>query len=205
MKSTRNIVVVAVVVASGLVGGCQKRGSGTVVIPDAGPAQYAEALRLGREAESAQKAGKKDQALKLYEQSLQSSQEIALVWHNYGMLLVERGEKMNGVEALKRAAELDTENPRPLYNIGLVYADNAQPEKALEYFRKALERDKRYLLALRGVAKMNKRLMVADEESLEQMKLALLLEKDSEWRLFFEEEKVRIDGALQSAGRMGKF
>lgn len=201
---TLRVLAAAALIAAGL-GACQRRNASTVVIPDHGPAQYAEALRLAEEAEKAREAGNLDKAIQLYNQSLGSSQEIAIVWHNYGMLLVNKGDKVNAVEMLKRAAELDIDNPSPYYNIGLIYADNGQPEKGLQFFRKAIERDSRHLPSLRGVAKMSRRLQAADEESLEWMKLALLLETDQEWRKLFEEEKLRIDGALQSQGRTGKF
>lgn len=205
MKRAWGIVLVAAAgVAMGVPGGCQKRSLGTVTIPDPGPARYAEALRLADEAGRAMDAGKKDQAIELYSKSLELSREIAIVWHNLGMLILERGDRMQAVEMLKNASDLDTERPTALYNIGLVYADNAQPDKALEHFRKALARDRLHLPSLRGAAKMGRRLMLADEELLDWTKTALLLEKDPEWRLYFEEEKLRIDGALQALGRTGK-
>ncbi|MBX3376284.1 MAG: tetratricopeptide repeat protein [Phycisphaeraceae bacterium] len=206
MKRAWAIVLVAAVgVSMAWGGGCQRRTSGTVTIPDPGPARYAEALRLAEEAGRAMDAGKKDQAIELYGKSLELSREIAIVWHNLGMLVLERGDRMQAVEMLKNAADLDPDRPTALYNIGLVYADNAQPDKALEYFRKALSRDRLHLPSLRGAAKMGRRLMLADEELLEWTKTALLLEKEPEWRLYFEEEKLRIDGALQALGRTGRF
>ena len=195
---------VGLAIVLGTIGGCKRHGSGTVVVPDPGPARYSDAVRLADEAEKARKAGETDKAIALYQQSM-AKEPLALVCHNLGMLYLERGDRMAAVELLSEAANLDQSRPTPHYNMGLIYADNAQPDKALEHFKAALERDKLYLPALRGCAKVGRMLVVSDEESLERMKTALLLEKDAAWRRIFEEEKLRIDGALQTAARTGKF
>jgi tetratricopeptide (TPR) repeat protein len=187
--------------------GC-RRGSGTVVVKDPGPGQRQQALRLADEALKAEKSGDKAKAVSLYRESLSHSEEFAVVWHNLAMLIAERGEmgdQMEAVRMLQNAAALDTERPTTLYCIGYVYDKNAQRDKALDYFKQALAKDPNYLPALRGVAKVGKSTFLADKESLNWMKTALLIEKDPAWRKVFEEEKLRIDGALQAMGSAGKF
>lgn len=185
--------------------GCNRSGPSTVIVKDNGPAEFQEAVRLAEEGERARKAGKSDRAIQLFQESLSHSEDLYLVWNNLGLLLLERGDRMQAVTMFNRAADIDPLRAEPYFNAGLVYMDNAQPERALEYFRKSLARQPRYLDALRGVARVGRILALADEEALEWMKSAMLLEKDPAWRRIFEEEKYRIDGALKSEGRAGKF
>lgn len=195
-------------VAAGLsigLAGCARPAPSNVVIQDNGLAELQEAERLSQEAFKAQKAGKSEQAIQLYQESLNHAQELYGVWNNLGLLLLEKGDRMQAVTMFNRAAELAPDKAEPYYNAGWVYMDNAQPEKALDYFKKALARQPRYLESLRGSARVGRILAVADEEALERMKTAIMIEKDPAWRRIFEEEKYRIDGALQTAGRSGKF
>jgi tetratricopeptide (TPR) repeat protein len=200
-------VALAAVLAVMMCGGC-RRGSGTVVIQDPGPGQRNEALRLVEEAIKAEKKGEDAKAIRLYEQSISHSEEFGIAWHNLGMLYFKRGEvgdRMKAVEFLHHAISLQPEQPWSYYCVGMIYADNVQYDKAMEYFKKALEKDKHDLHALRGVAKAGKKLFVADRESLDFMKTALLIESDPTWRRIFEEEMMRIQGALQGAGSAGRF
>jgi len=202
MKRAWHIVWLITLTAA--VAGCNKKATGTVTLPDEGPARMQEALRLGKEGDAARKAGKRDQAIKLYEQSLQY-ERLMPVAHSLGALYLERGDKMMAVQMLQDAADLEPKEPRSYYNIGLIYLDNGQPDKAHEFFLKALERDPYHVPSLRGAAKSGKMRLVSDREALERMKTALLLEKDPAWRKVFEEEKVRIEGAIQSTGSAGRF
>jgi tetratricopeptide (TPR) repeat protein len=204
-RSAVNVCLVMAVLAA--CAAC-RRGTGTVVMKDPGPGQRQEALRLADEAEKADKKGETVKAIRLYQQSLSHSEEFAVVWHNLAMLYVERGDvgdQMEAVKMLQNAVALDSERPTMYYSIGYVYDKNGQPEKALDYFKQALAKDPHYLPALRGVARVGKSMFVADKESLDWMKTALLIEKDPEWRRVFEEEKLRIDGAMQNMGSAGKF
>jgi tetratricopeptide (TPR) repeat protein len=201
------LIVIAVAVGLAAAAGC-KRSSGTVIIKDPGPSQRQEALRLIDLAIKAEKAGDSPKAIRLYQESLAQSQDLAIAWHNLAMLFVKRGDvgdQMKAVELLKNAVALEPEQARSYYCIGYIYDNNGQPEKAMEYFRQALEKDRLHLPSLRGVAKVGKALFIADRESLDWMKTALLLEKDPAWRRVFEDEKFRIDSAIQNAGNAGKF
>lgn len=193
---------------SALALGACRRGSGTVVVKDPGPAQRSQAMRLVEEAIKAEKAGDSTKAIKLYQESLTYSEEFDIAWHNLAMLYVKRGDvgdKMQAVEMLKNAIALAPDQPRSYYCVGYIYDQSGQPDKAMEYFKNALKQDRLHLPSLRGVAKVGKSMFIADKESLEWMKTALLVEKDPTWLRVFEEEKLRIDGALQASGSAGKF
>lgn len=211
MISSREVVttLASLALCAGLgaaLNGCGRSNSpSTVTIQDNGPAEFQEAVRLAEEGQRAQKAGKPDQAIKFYQESLSHSQDLYAVWNNLGLLLTEKGDRMQAVTMFNRAADLEPEKPEPYYNAGLIYMDNAQPDKAMDYFKKSLARQPRYLESLRGAARVGRILVMADKESLEWMKTALMIEKDPVWRRIFEEEKYRIDGTLQSESRAGKF
>jgi hypothetical protein len=70
-------------------------------------------------------------------------------------------------------------------------------EDSLRYYDIALERSPNYLPALRGAVKAAHLLGEADERRLDQVKRALLIETDEQWRTVFERERVRIVGRLE--------
>lgn len=185
--------------------GCRGPASGTVAVPDPGPAQRQEAYKLVVQAEAAWKTGKTDRAIELYEKSLELSRDFMVVPNNLGELYRQKGDRLRAVMYFQDAADLDPTDPRPCYNIACIYHEAENPAKALDYFKQSLARHQQYLPSLRGMAQVGRRLVIADDDILSMMNLALLIEKDPAWRKIFQEEKYRIEGALQAAGRTGKF
>jgi len=98
-------------------------------------------------------------------------------------------------------AHHSADDPRPYYNIGVIYQQTLHDKEALEYFLMSLARDSRYLPSLRGATASGKRLDVTDEAALKRVRTALLIETDPRWRSIFETETLRIEGSLQRAGK----
>lgn len=195
MMKTPCKVLLVCMIAAAAAGGCRSSPKVTVV-KDAGPAQRAKAMDLALEAQRAHNAGQHERALRLYQESLGFSQDLFMVWNNLGILLMEKGNLMNAAEMFKSAADLQPSDPRPYYNIGLIYQRAGYDEPALEYYVRSLERDPRYLPSLRGAVTVGKHLDISDEPAQSRVRSALLLETDPKWREIFERESLRIKGTL---------
>ncbi len=180
--------------------GCKGRG-GTTIVPVDDGARLVEARKLAAEAQREHKAGHTDKAIELYQKSLDQSRDLFFVWNNLGLLLMEKENYTDAAEMFKSAADLAPEDPRPFYNIGLIYQKAVYDEKALDYFLKSLERDPKYLPSLRGAIISAKRLDISDEPSLGRVRTAMLIETDPQWRRIFTTEQLRIEGTMSRAKR----
>lgn len=180
--------------------GCHS-GARTAIIPVDDGARLSEARRLAGEAQREQKAGHADKAIALYQKSLEQSRDLFFVWNNLGLLLMEQENYTDAAEMFKSAGDLAPEDPRPYYNIGLIYQRAVYDEKAMEYFIKSLERDPKYLPSLRGAIISAKRLDISDEPSLTRVRTALLIETDPQWRKIGTTEQLRIEGTMSRAKR----
>jgi tetratricopeptide (TPR) repeat protein len=88
---------------------------------------------------------------------------------NRSCLVAERlrlkGNITKAVEELTRAVEIDSDNPLAWYSLGSVYSDQ-RSESAIECYKKAIQLNKRYYLAYRGLGNYylkNEEFEVADE------------------------------------------
>ncbi len=185
------VMVMACGVAAVGVGGCSgsKRRQSAVTAENHPDARVAEADRLVKQALDAETAGRKDDALSLYVQAIDTWPGLAIAWNNYGLLLLERGEYADAVTAFQEAANLEPSDPRPVTHIGLAYWETGWAAQALEYFDRALTINPQYLPALRGAVRAADRVQRADERDIERIRQALLLEDDAAWRAFFERQR----------------
>ena len=195
-------------------GACHKKGKTTTIVDDSAIRMdesrqiAAAAIKEHKLADEARAAyNEKDwnthseAAINLYQQALAKSKDMFLAWNNMGMLLMERQAYMDAAECFKSAADLSVDDPRPFYNVGVIYQQTLHDKEALEYFLKSLARDGRYLPSLRGAAASGKRLDLTDEAALQRVRTALLIETDPKWRSIFETESLRIEGSLTRAGK----
>ncbi len=159
--------------------------------------QTAAAMEKLREAERAERKGDETLALQLYREAIELDRRLPVAWNDFGTLLLSRGNYLDAVQALRVAADLDPTDPRPLYNIGTAYARAGWAEEALEAYESALRRDPNHLPSLRGAVQSASLLSHADIRTLERTRRALLIERDDQWRTFFERERFRIEGQLR--------
>ena len=183
---------------AGVLPGCRSSGHTTIVPIDDG-ARVTEARKLAAQAQREYKDGHIDKAVALYQKSLDQSRDLFFVWNNLGLLLMEQENYTEAAELFKSAADLAPADPRPFYNIGLIYQKAVYDEKALDYFLKSLDRDPKYLPSLRGAIISGKRLDISDEPSLTRVRTALLIETDPQWRRIFQTEQFRIEGTMSRA------
>jgi tetratricopeptide (TPR) repeat protein len=200
---TATLVACAAMLVSGLsAGGCKnrQRRDANLRLPQQ---HLGEAVEVAERAQRAMERGKTDEAIALYRQALELSPELASAWHNMGLLLMQKKNYIDAVEAFKAAADQAPTDPRPYYMIGLSYHEQGWDERALMYFTRALERSPNYLPALRGSIRAGKRMDLADRASLERAKRALGVDPDETWRKIEHREALRIEGVLkQEASRI---
>lgn len=153
---------------------------------------------LAGQADAARLAGRSEQAIALYRESIEYSADYPDVWNNLGLLLLERNELDKALSAFTMAADLDPVDPRPRTNIGITNMRAGWAEYAINDFRKALEITPSYLPALRGAIRAADLLARAEYEDLERVRRALLAERDEQWRAYFERQKYVIESRLRS-------
>lgn len=185
-------LALCLVCASGCVFGNKSR-------PTAAPhvGTQTQAAKIAYEARQATKRGDTDQAIELYRQALTESPGFFAAANNLGVLLMEQGKHYDAVEAFKLAADVAPTDPRPLENMGLAYLNRGWAEPSLGHFVKALDRNPHSIRALRGAADAGFRLGVVDQDALDRVSRALLLEQDPQWVQFFQRERIRIKGQLE--------
>jgi len=132
-------------------------------------------------------------AIRLYREAVTIFPELASAWNNLGVLLMDQQNYMEAAIAFVSAAESAPADPRPLYNLGLTWERAGYSEDAFKYYRQALERDRRYLPALRGAIRAERVMGRGDDRTLERLRLALLQETDEQWRDYFQRQRAAVE------------
>jgi tetratricopeptide (TPR) repeat protein len=195
---------ILVVVAGLALGGCRgQQRSSTLDMPPV-PQNLAEAQRLAIEGQRAQKAGDNGRARALYQESLANSRELHPVWNNLGMIMMEEGNYMDAVEMFRTAADLAPYDPQPYFNIAVAYDHAGWSQDAMRYYERALERDPRHIPALRGYARTAKVLDIADPSTLARVRAGLMVDRDENWREFYEREQYRMERSIREQRAAGR-
>ncbi len=178
----------------------QDNGRTTTSRSTASPATITAAFELAGDAQNDEERGRTDQAIAKYRAALQRYREFPAAWNNLGVLLMEEGRFLEAGECFAAAADLAPLDPRPAYNLGLTWDRAGYLEEALRHYNRALDRDPRYLPALRGSIRTQRYLAQGDLHTLERLRSALLLEQDPEWRKWFDLQVVRLNNELRQTG-----
>lgn len=192
--------MVGVLVCAGCAETRQRRD---VVIPmPPGVDRLAEAIELTSRGERAQEAGDIEAAMEYYRQATRLSADApAAAWNNLGMIHMQRGEYVDAAAHLRTASELAPLDPQPMYNLGLTFHQAGWDRQALESFIAALQREPNYLEAIRGAVTAAMRLRLTDEDALERLEHALLIETEPRWRAIFERERLSMETRLEASRR----
>lgn len=194
----RSVLLLPTIWAAGLfslVGCVDKKAS--IAAPD--PAvQIREAHAIAKQAQTADAAGKKTEAVGLYQQAVSTYRNFPAAWNNLGVLLMEREENMAAVEAFRSAADQSPTDPRALTNIGIIWQRLGYLDKAAEAYTEALDRDESYLPALRESVFIDTTRGTINDRTARRVQRALLLEQDPAWAAELRRRKLVIDGELAS-------
>lgn len=189
--------------AAAALGGCVSEGSPTSSgrsqrdpypqQPQQGQQQNLPDLAKAREmALRAQRTKNPERAIDLYNQAVRAFPGFSAAWNNLGVLLMSDEQYLEAAEAFRAAADQSPADPRPLYNLAVLWDKQGWPEDALRFYLEALERDPRYQPALRGAIRNETLLGEADEKTLERLRTALLQENNDRWREYLLLQKTRV-------------
>jgi len=204
---TRPARAVLAIASASLLTGSGLTGCNLTPAPAGGAAAQPQRLREGyalmNQAARAERAGRADDAIRLYREALAVAPELSGAWNNLGVLYMQADERPAAAECFRRAADLSPSDPRPLANLGLLYDDARYGEDAVRYYAEALERDPNYLDALRGGVKAAARLGRRDARTLDWTERGLLIEKDPTWLEIFQRQRISIRAELQKSNKAG--
>lgn len=154
------------------------------------------AVALVAQAQRAQKDEKHAEAIALYQQAVQAYRDFPAAWNNMGVLMLTEQRYLEAAECFANAIEMAPQDPRPAFNLGLTWDKAGYPSDALTHYQTALQRDPKYLPALRGAARASWLLRRYTDTSLDVVRTALMIERDGRWREWLELENVRIQNEL---------
>jgi len=203
----RAALAMSLIVGLTLAPGCasKRRAIGP---PDRSPSEIAESTRMARElafkGQAAADKGKIDEAIDYYKHAVQYDREMGHVWNNLGVLYMQQGRNPEAMEAFNIAADLWTTDPRPLANIGKIWIDLGYARLAMDAYEDALLRDPNDLASLRGGIRAAQLLDIANEEVSTWIKTAIFIERDEKWAMYFQEQRSRVDGRIESERRAGR-
>ncbi|GEM_PF-2653767 len=164
--------------------GCQKPRDWTQ--PEEATAEYEarqleKSTSLVRDAQRFEAAGRPEDALMKYELAISTYRENSIAWHNAGILYSKQGKNMQAATCFKTASELAPSDPRPLYELGVLWDDLGYLEDASRWYDEALQRDSSHQNSLR-------RSILADElrhkltpTTADRLKTAMLAEREPWW------------------------
>lgn len=196
------------VVACLSLGACNSRGKGKG-LDEATKAALEDNARSAQQLEAAQELVKQAQrqeldkqeakAIETYRKAIGEYRDLPVAWNNLGALLMKRGDNLAAAEAFQTAAELSPSDPRPVHNLGALWANLNYSDDAYRWFDQALTRDPNYLPSLRRIALIEETRLRPSTTTFERMRKALLLERDPWWIDRMKRIEQRLEDAKPTA------
>lgn len=182
------LLLLAALAGVALTAGCATRPNRPTVADES--ARLANATRAWAAGDALKNEGKFAPAADAYRQALSQREDLGAVWNNLGICLMSLDKHREAGGAFQRAAELLPSDPRPFENLGTLYLSRDYPEKAYEFFAKSLARDPNHLPALRGAVQSAKLTNHTEDEDLDRLNRAILIETDPDWLRIMQQERL---------------
>lgn len=144
-------------------------------------------------AAEASKTRDRTEAKRLYTEAVSVYRQLPAAWNNLGVLLMQDEQYLQAAEAFASASDLSPADPRPLYNIGLLWDTRGYLRDARAFYVRSLNRDASYLPALRGAIRADTLLNEGSDRTLSWLERALMLETDPQWQKWMRLQKIRIE------------
>ncbi|MCA9279934.1 MAG: tetratricopeptide repeat protein [Phycisphaeraceae bacterium] len=196
------VLAAGAVVASMLAAvGCGQRSTHTANSSEAEQMPYEERLSLAMRAldrgRNFQDRGNLEAAEAEFKNSLELLPDLGAAWNNLGLIYMTQDRTLEADAAFRAAADAMPTDPRPLVNLGILLHRRGHATQARTAFLNALQRDPNHVEALRGAYVADVALRTTDEEMLDRVSRALLIERDPVWLEKYRYEKLRIEQALR--------
>ncbi len=191
----RPLVIVALAV---LLGACSSSRRTVTISPEFRADQQQRLVKSIDLASEASRTDDPDKAMDLYWQAVTEYPQLAPAWNNLGQLLMEHERALEAADAFQTAMQLAPGDPRPVYNMGLLWDRKGFRQRARQYYLDALSRDPYFLNALRGSIRADALLYEATDDTRSQIERALLLEKNPEWEKWLRGQKIRVENQLST-------
>lgn len=144
-------------------------------------AQLDRSNLLVRDALRHEVAGHTEQALEKYQQAIAAYNDNPTAWHNSGILLARKNRNLEAATAFKTASELSPTDPRPLYELGLLWDNLGYLDDAARWYDEALQRDPHHQNSLRRSILVDELRHRLTPTTAERLKVAILAEREPWW------------------------
>ena len=153
------------------------------------------------EADKAFRSDDPEEAERRYIAAIRQYPDFGQAWNNLGVLLMAQDRFLEAGEAFDRASDLEPTDPRPPYNRGLLWFERGYLRESMPLFLEAIKRDPNYLPALRSAIRTAVRLRETSAVTLDQIRSALMIEQDQQWRDYFERQRLLIEANLANEAK----
>lgn len=159
--------------------------------------RLAEAMRSLDRGRDFQERNDLDRAEAEFRHSIELLPDMGAAWNNLGLVYMARDRTLEADSAFRSAADAMPTDPRPLVNLGILLHNKGHATQARTAFLGALRRDPNHVEALRGAYVADLALRTTDEDMLDRVSRALLVERDPVWAEKYRFEKLRLEQALR--------
>jgi Tfp pilus assembly protein PilF len=171
-------------------------------LPTPAADRTAEAVAIGLRAQAARERGELDRAAELYRQAIEADNELAVLWNDLGIVLLEQENYPGAVDAFGQALALDRNDVRPVFNLAKTYQTIGWAKEANDFYEDALEIAPRHIGATRGLVQTSAVIGRADGTVLDAARNGQLI--DSDYRDYYERQITRIEFDMPGGRRTSR-
>ncbi|HUO09025.1 MAG TPA: tetratricopeptide repeat protein [Phycisphaerae bacterium] len=182
-KSVRSLAVAGVLLAV-FSGGCSQTSQ------QPGTGATAAALNAKGVAAKDPKA-----AREWFQKAIAADSYYGPAYNNLGIVLLNEGEYFEAAKAFDQAIRNMPNNPEPRVNLGLVYEDADQLEKARDQYQQALTVAPESIDALQALTRVQVRLDRVDDRTVEAFRQIALRGTDAQWQSWAKSMLIRFAGS----------
>lgn len=127
------------------------------------------------------KAGQVDEAIEAFERALHHDQDDAQLHMYLGIAYGRKNDKLHAIHHLETSVNLD-ENPRALYNLGMIYETAHRIDEAVRQYKMAIQLDPAYAQAQDALGRLQSQFAAAhvqDSPPVEEAAEAPAAEEES--------------------------
>lgn len=141
---------------------------------------------IAMQAQRAEQRGDIARAIDLYRRAVDTNPNFSQAWNNLGRLLLDVERPIDAAIAFRAAADADPSGPEPYFNLGVLWERQGYLDDAVRFYNESLQRNARYLPALRRILILDMRFDLDDARTPDRLRMAMLLDNNPEYRALYE-------------------